>query len=426
MVRSEGARYISPLLYLVICLLHIVRHAKVVYTKIIALESKVHFQIMTLTADELRQKVYEELASLGFELQDGRLILAEEHSKEAYKRLHEPAVQLELAKSQQWLKRKLPRYISYFATGLDIIPEKIRPILVEARERWHHDLFRIARLTWSLPYSQGFGRRLRFLILDEYSNTLMGVLCLQSPPLSFPPRDEIFNYPEGRKTELVNQTMDIQTLGAAPPYNRLLGGKLVALAAASNEVREAYQRKYAGRETLMEERILPAHLVALTTTSAFGRSSIYNRLKYNGEEIASSIGYTMGYGSFHLIRLYPLLREFLESQGISTRGGYGTGPRKKWQTMKHALQLLGFPREMLRHGLKREAFLFPLVHNLSSYLDGYSNTPQYKDLPFNQLASFWCERWLISRAERVDGWHNWNNEQLLEMLINSEDSDELK
>jgi len=297
-----------------------------------------------------------------------------------------------------------------------VIPERIKPVLVEAKEQWQHDLFRLARLTWSLPYSKGFGRRLRFLVIDAYNEKLIGILCLQSPPLSFPPRDRLFDYPDGRKTELVNQTMDIQTLGALPPYSRLLGGKLVALAAASNEVRMAYQRKYANRKTEMEGRIIPARLVALTTTSAFGRSSIYNRLRYRGEVIARSLGYTEGYGSFHLLRLYPQFRAFLEAQGISTRGGYGTGPRRKWQTMVKALGRLGFSSSVLKHGLKREAFLFPLVHNLEEYMSGQDNEPIFRDLPFEELALYWRERWLLSRAGRVDGWRNWRRDEIEKML----------
>jgi hypothetical protein len=253
--------------------------------------------------------------------------------------------------------------------------------------------------------------------MDETNGKLIGLLALQSPPLSFPARDRLFQYPPGRKTELVNQTMDIQTLGAVPPYDRLLGGKLVALAAVSSEVRAAYQRKYSGRKTEMEGRILPAHLVALTTTSAFGRSSLYNRLRYNGAVVAESLGYTDGYGSFHLMELYPLFREFLESQGISTRGGFGTGPRRKWQTMVRALERLGFSRDLLRHGVKREAFLFPLVDNLKDYMEGWAAVPAYRDLPFADLAAYWRERWLLPRAERVDGWREWKQDKIKDALM---------
>lgn len=369
------------------------------------------------TAEELRQAVLEELEALGFKWHNGELTPPSNLTKVMARRLHEPARLTELAQQQDWLRRNIPRYLPYFAEGEEVVPEKIEPVLVEVEEKWQHDLFRLARLTWSLPYSKGFGRRLRFLVMDAHNDKVIGILCLQSPPLSFPPRDNLFDYPEGRKTELVNQTMDIQTLGALPPYNRLLGGKLVALAAASNEVRMAYQRKYADRKTEMEGRVIPAHLVALTTTSAFGRSSIYNRLYYRGEVIAYSLGYTEGYGSFHLLRLYPQFRAFLEAQGVSTRGGYGTGPRRKWQTMVKALGRLGFSSSLLKHGLQREAFLFPLIHNLEEYMTGEDSVPVFRDLPFQDLADYWRERWLLGRANRVDGWRAWQRSEIENMLI---------
>jgi hypothetical protein len=372
---------------------------------------------MNVTADELKQLIVNKLQQMGFTFGEDGILYPPDANKDGIRQLHEPARQMELTARQDWLRRYLPGYLPFFANGLEVIPEQIRPTLVEVTTESQHNLFRIARLLWSIPFSKGYGRRLRFLVMDETNGKLIGLLALQSPPLSFPARDRLFQYPPGRKTELVNQTMDIQTLGAVPPYDRLLGGKLVALAAVSSEVRAAYQRKYSGRKTEMEGRILPAHLVALTTTSAFGRSSLYNRLRYNGAVVAESLGYTDGYGSFHLMELYPLFREFLESQGISTRGGFGTGPRRKWQTMVRALERLGFSRDLLRHGVKREAFLFPLVDNLKDYMEGWAAVPAYRDLPFADLAAYWRERWLLPRAERVDGWREWKQDKIKDALM---------
>lgn len=366
--------------------------------------------------DELRARVFRELASLGFEFGLRELKLTG-GGKGFYQELHATATMLELKRRQNWLKAALPRYLPFFADGHEVDAASIRPALVEVCAAQQHELFRVARLTWSLPYSKGFGRRLRFLVMDEHNGKLIGILALQSPPLSFPARDRVINYPEGRKIELVNQTMDIHTLGAVPPYAQLLGGKLVALAAVSNEVRAAYRRKYQGRITEMEGRLLPPHLVALTTTSAFGRSSLYNRLRCNGTVIAESLGYTDGYGSFHLMELYPLFREFLEAGAVSTRGGFGSGPRRKWQTMVRALERLGLPPDLLRHGVRREAFLFPLATNLMDYMEGRTAEPAYRDLPFVDLAAYWRERWLLPRAQRVVGWQGWQREKIAEILI---------
>jgi hypothetical protein len=291
------------------------------------------------------------------------------------------------------------------------------PTLVLVTENWHSDLFRLARYYWSLPYSYGFGRRLRYLLLDAFNGKLIGILGLQSPPICFPARDSLFNYPSGKKTELINQTMDIYTLGAMPPYNRLLGGKLIALAAASNQVRDDYRRFYSGRVTEMEGRIIPAHLVALTTTSAFGRSSIYNRLKFRNIPIAESLGYTNGYGNFHLHRLYPIFKEYLESQRISTEMGFGTGPRRTWQIFQRGLDKIGISGNILKHGIKREAFLFQLTNNLKDYFEGRTDRPIYRDFPLNNLIDYWKERWLRHRYSYVDGWHQWEAKEIIGSLI---------
>jgi hypothetical protein len=372
---------------------------------------------MAITAEELRKLINDELKSLSFSIDENGEIIPPVAEKASIRLLHKSSRDNELLKSEKWIRATYPHYQHFFANGFEVIPERIKPNLIRVNENWHRDLFRLARFYWSIPYSYGFGRRLRYLIIDESNNKLLGIFGLQSAPISFPARDRLFIYPEGRKTEFVNQTMDVFTLGAIPPYNRLLGGKLVALSVASNEVRRHYFETYSGRVTEMKERIIPAHLVALTTTSAFGRSSIYNRLKYNGMQIAESIGFTNGYGNFHLQRLYPVFKEYLKSEKINTDGGYGTGPRRTWQLIRITLDKIGVPADLLKHGIKREAFIFRLVDNLEDFINGVSETPCYRDLPFDELADYWKKRWLIGRSNRVDSWHNWDNEEIFNSLI---------
>ena len=284
-------------------------------------------------------------------------------TKDYYRELHRPSVENELNKCQKWIKKEYFILRDFFANGTEIDPLRISPKLVEVTETWQKDLFRLARYTWSLPYSKGYGRRLRFLILDGSNNKLIGIFGMQSPPLDFPARDVLFNYPSGGKYRLINESMDIYTLGAIPPYNKLLAGKLVALSVTSNEVRSAYRIKYGSSiSEILKENVSP-ELVFLTTTSAFGRSSLYNRLKFNNDLIAQPLGFTKGYGSFHLSNLYPRIRKYLEEKGISTHGGFGVGPRIVWQTFMRAQQNLGIQEDILKHGVKREVFIFPLIKN---------------------------------------------------------------
>ncbi len=336
--------------------------------------------------------------------------------------MHHAARNAALSAAQSWIQKAWPKRSHWFADGRDITPENIVPKLVEVATAEQRDLFRLARYTWSLPYSKGYGRRLRFLIIDAGHDKLMGVLGLQSAPINFPPRDRKVTYPEGRKVALVNQTMDAYTLGAVPPYNRLLGGKLVVCAAASREIVDAYGKKYSGATTWMEQGVIPAHLVMLTTTSAFGRSSIYNRVTYRDagagrtRQLAAPLGYTKGYGNFHLHEVYPDIKKFLIQAGYNANQGYGRGPKPVWQNISKTLTMLGMEHQGLKHGIPRQAWAIPLAHNAWDYLSGQDKEPEYYDVPFEQLAAWWMERWLLPRAQRITDWRDWSRESVLQSV----------
>jgi hypothetical protein len=148
---------------------------------------------------------------------------------------------------------------------------------------------------------------------------------------------------------------------------------------------------------------------------------LYNRLKYKDTLVAESLGYTEGYGTFHLVELYPILRQFLESQGFKSLGGFGTGPRPKWQTIVRVLNQIGLSADIIRHGVKREAFLFRLVDNLEAYMEGRTTKPVYRDWSFAELVAWWRERWLLPRARRVSEWKLWSKEGIKDCLLNCEE-----
>ena len=349
--------------------------------------------------------------------------MAELKKRGEFHEMHYQARNAHLRDAQAWIQNAWRKRAHWFANGSDITPENISPKLVPVETTEQQDLFRLARYTWSLPYSRGYGRRLRFLILDEGHETLIGVLGLQSAPINFPPRDAEVLYPENRKVEMVNQTMDAFTLGAVPPYNRLLGGKLVVCAAASKEIVDAYREKYSGTTTWIEGNTLPEHLVMVTTTSAFGRSSIYNRVVYrdadNGiaRKLAVPLGYTKGYGNFHLHEVYQDIKKFLIQQGYEDANkGYGRGPKPVWQNISRTLTMLGMSHQGLNHGIPRQAWGILLAENAWDYLNGHDEEPDYYNVPFQQLADWWMERWLLPRAERITDWRDWRREAVLQSI----------
>lgn len=310
------------------------------------------------------------------------------------------------------------KYGHLFRQGKDIDPAKIRPVmhLAPQNSKWG-DLFVLIRALWSMPYNKGYGRRLRFVVFDEHHEAVIGIIGLQSPPADLGCRDSLFTYPEDRKLELVNCTMDAYSVGAIPPYSFLLGGKLCAGLVASDSVCQAYWRQYAGKKTEMQGASIQQPLAAITTTSAFGRSSMYNRLKYKDRLLAEPIGYTLGYGTLHLEHLYGNIRSYLEMTGEYNNGGFGSGPKARWQNLAIAMQKLGLNgRSLLRHGVQREVFLYRLVDDLGTGMAGgvFGNS---QSLSTKSYSDYWLERWALPRAARMPQWRDGDARELIQQTL---------
>lgn len=325
--------------------------------------------------------------------------------KEYLRNLHLQAKDFVSSDRYQDIWRLYNKHSEKFLNGKKLNPEKIKPSLrlVEKGSRWA-EIFKVVRHTWSIPYSKGYGRRMRFVVYDEYHDAVIGILGFQSPPADLACRDNLFNYPDDQKLSMVNRTMDVYTIGAIPPYSNILGGKLVAGLVASDEIRQAYWKLYAGKHTVMQDSTIEQPLVGVTTTSVYGRSSIYNRLKYKDRLLAEPIGYTKGFGTIHLENVYPeILRLLRAEQKDFVSGGFGTGPKIKWQHYARAFTLLGLPSSYFEHGLQREVFLFRFVEDLDKGMSG-EGFGRHINLSVCEYSDFWKERWAIPRSERTDDW----------------------
>jgi Domain of unknown function (DUF4338) len=121
---------------------------------------------------KLKRNIRRHFTKLGFaKAADGTLILPGE-GKEVVRRLHGGQRAEKLAAGSAFLDRALSKLLPHFADGSEIDPSRIRLRLVRvASETTEADLFRMATLTWSVPVSCGFGRRLRYLVWDDGPKT---------------------------------------------------------------------------------------------------------------------------------------------------------------------------------------------------------------------------------------------------------------
>ena len=364
---------------------------------------------------KLRERIIQVLKEQGFKINPH--VRPKGRSKVTYRRIQQKARFEQLSLHKKFLVDSIKKVRDYCRDGNEIIPEKISLELREIQaDSFEEILFRWWNLIWwSIPYQRSYGRQMRFLLWDTAHNAPFGLICLQSPVLKMSVRDNYLGIPKAELDIWVNKSMNAQRVGALPPYNELLGGKMVALTLTCNEIREAYRRKYKNYISIIKGRKLEPELLFITTTSAFGKSSLYNRLKYNGEVVAESLGYTQGTGTFHIPEeLYEELLKFLENQGVNVARGYGYGPSRKLKLISLGLKYLGLPK-FEYHGIKREFYLFPLVKNLKEVIRE-DKKPIWINRPFNDLVDYWKERWAIPRAERMPDWKKFDSNKFFKRV----------
>jgi hypothetical protein len=358
--------------------------------------------------DELRARVLRSLRAQGFRLRAGRLVPPDANDKEQLRALHSEAVRHQVERSRAGLARHESRLLTYIADGSAVDPERIRPRLVVVKPGSEDELlFRYVRLHWSIPVSAGYGRRLRFTVYDESNGKLMGVFGLGDPVFSLGPRDRWIGWTLPQRKERLQCVMDLFVLGAVPPYSQLLCGKLMAMLATSAEVQRVFRRKYDGDRALISGEPLDGRLALLTTTSALGRSSLYNRLGFHGEPMLHSLGYTLGSGEFHFGNgFYNDLRALAEvhCDASAKHTLWGSGFRNRRELVRKALPLLGLSRELVYHGVKREIFAAPLATNTAAFLRGEHQRLRLFKRTAADLFAWFRERWLLPRAARDTGY----------------------
>jgi len=371
----------------------------------------------------LKRKLRRHLSSIGFfKSSDGELIF-EGEGKDVVRALHRVQREDRLKSNRHFISNKAPGLLGFFASGKEVDPKKISPVIERVSSGTKYgDLFRLASLTWSVPVSNGFGRRLRYLVWDESNGKLMGLIAIGDPVFNLAARDNLIGWNSKERGERLVNLMDAYVLGAIPPYNALLGGKLIACLLRSRDIYEDFAITYGDTKGIISGKDKHARLLCVTTSSSMGRSSVYNRLKLDGVQYMESIGYTRGWGHFHIPdSLFGELRDYLRDTAhvYADQHGYGQGPNWRLRTTKAALSALGFREEMLRHGVKREVFISQLADNAATILRTGEGEPDISSLlSAKEIAQRGLERWIKPRSIRRPEFSTWTIENLIELFGN--------
>ncbi|MFN4163587.1 MAG: Druantia anti-phage system protein DruA [Ferrovibrio sp.] len=369
----------------------------------------------------LKRRLRRHLKAIGFSRDnDGNLKFAE-GGKEVVRSLHLSQRSALIRANRQFIEKQYPKLFKYFASGADISPLHISPRLELIKSgTWQGDLFRLAALTWAVPVSNGFGRRLRYLVWDDHNNKLIGLIAIGDPVFNLSVRDQHIGWTAKDRNERLVNIMDAFVLGAIPPYNQLLGGKLVASLVRTRKVYDDFTRTYGKSAGIISGKEKKARLLAVTTSSSLGRSSVYNRLKLDGQSYFEPIGYTRGYGHFHIPdELFEDLRKYLRDHKLkyADEYSYGEGPNWKLRTTRAALTALGIRRDLMKHGIQREVFLSPFTTNATTILKSGKGRPKLDTLlTVEQVGHLALQRWIIPRAIRHPDFLTWEAAQIGALL----------
>ena len=193
----------------------------------------------------LKRKIRSHLRVLGFrKTKDGFLYVAD-GSKDSIRLLHASQRNDRLETNRRFISERAAGLLRHFATGKDVNPARISPVIERiSAGTWQSDLFRLASLTWSVPVSQGFGRRLRYLVWDKQNEKLIGLIAIGDPVFNLSVRDNLIEWDSNARRDRLVNVMDAYVLGALPPYSMLLGGKMVACLIRSRELYDDFAQKY--------------------------------------------------------------------------------------------------------------------------------------------------------------------------------------
>jgi hypothetical protein len=358
--------------------------------------------VTRLSAEYLRKAITHSLRMQGYSIKRGMIQLPGDPGKDDYRALNALAVKKRLETSGPGVQPHEDDLLKYIANGWEVEPKNLSAKIVVVQPGSENELlFRYACLHWSIPVSSGYGRRLRFLVFDENNDKLIGLFGLGDPVYAMQARDRWIGWDRDVKANRLYHVMDAYVLGAVPPYSSLLCGKLVAMLVCSNKVRNVFRQKYHNQRSLIRREARSPYLVLITTTSALGRSSIYNRIRVNGKQYWTSIGFTKGSGEFHFSNgVYDKMRAYVERycEPTAKHEVWGSGFRNKREVVRKCLAKIGLSADLIYHGICREIFAAPLGQESLRFLRGEVERPCFYNWPAGDLAETFKERWLLPRA----------------------------
>jgi len=247
--------------------------------------------------------------------------------------------------------------------------EKLQPILElsngDLAERWNA----IRTFSSTMKNNSNIGRNLFYTVRDEPTGKYLGVICISSDFLDLTPRDKAIGWARDVKTQqgMINHTAIGSTIVPLQPlgYN-YMGGKLLALLCLDDRVQKDWKERYGDT------------LVAVTTTSLYGKSKAGGLSQYDGLEHWNAMGFSSGSVAFEPKRttskmIYDWIKEnyprkYFEWWDAKNTQGLPLKRDHKNRSLNFAYPKLGIPKQLIRTEHQRGIYFAPLYNNTNEYL----------------------------------------------------------
>ena len=346
---------------------------------------------------EIREKVIKYFQELGFSINPH--LKPNKSNKRFLREIHHKKRLEKLQKYRYFLESYYPVVQEYYKGGVEINPQDIQleiKFIDRKKNLEDYALFKWWNLVWwSIPYEKSVGRRINYMLFDVNHNLPFGLVVLQSPVMYCKARDEYLGITKENRDYWINQSLYGQRIGALPPYNEILGGKMVAMSLLSTEIRKEYRRKYSNKKTSKKKRLIPPRLLFIYTLSAYGRSKIYEDLYYNSEPLSIFVGYSSGSGTFHISD--EIYRDLITLLGNVNTSVF-VSPSRKLKLVSKAFRIIGLP-DFEYHNIKRGVYIFPHARNIVEVIRENSK-PKWLQIKFKNLYEIWLENYVLNRVNK--------------------------
>lgn len=310
----------------------------------------------------------------------------------------EQKVLLDKVKNNFWMPKEPDDY------------EKLKPIMVLSNgpdaELWNG----IRTFSSTMKNNSNIGRNLFYVLTDEVTGKYLGVICISSDFLDLTPRDNAIGWSRDVKTQqhMINHTAIGSTIVPLQPLGfNYMGGKLLALMCLSDTVQRDWEKQYKDR------------LVAVTTTSLYGKTKTGGLSQYDGLEHWNAMGFSSGSVAFEPSRSTKKLvfdwikenhtKKYFEWWEAKNQQGLPLKRDHKNRSLNFAYSKLGIPKELIRTEHQRGIYFSPLYNNTNEFLRkeiGVNDLIKSFDTSEETLANIWKTKYAKGRIRQLQKKNN--------------------